>query len=71
MVCDKNVAFKNQKMHAKTSVDWQDAITNIQVKPSLFNVIEYSTDMFKACRKALTKNYNKKFAAENRLILNN
>lgn len=68
MECDKNMALINQKTPAETPGDWREAIACARVKPSPFQVVECTTDMFKAWGSALERNYSKKFTAKTRPI---
>ena len=68
MECDKNVALINNKTPAETPRDWREAIANARVKPSPFQLVECTNDLFKQWGKALTGNYSKKFSAETRPI---
>lgn len=68
MECDKNVALINQKTPAETPEDWRNAIVSARVKPSPFNVVECTKDMFYSWGKCFSAKYQPKFKAETRPI---
>lgn len=71
MECDRMMALINQKTPAETPEDWQEAIINFIVKPSPFQVVNCTTDLFKGWKNALEANYSKKFSAATRPIRDN
>lgn len=66
--CDKNMSLIKNATPAETPNDWRDAIREARVKPRSFEVVECTSDTFKAWEGALQDGYMKKFQAKTQKI---